>query len=93
VLPPDDVVVDVVLEPPEVELLEVLPELVLLFVDVVCDPVWVLTPPVGRAAVLRRLSAAAASPSDWPNAANGASKQTRATAQVGIRVRMEGAPP
>jgi hypothetical protein len=93
VLPPDaDVVVELVLDPPEVEVLELL-VLVLLFVDVVCDPVWVLTPPVALFVVLRRLSAAAASPSDWLYAVNGASRQTTANAQVGIRVRMEGAPP
>jgi hypothetical protein len=92
VLPPDADVVELVLDPPEVEELELL-VLVLLFVDVVCDPVWVLTPPVALFVVLRRLSAAAASPSDWLYAVNGASRQTTANAQVGIRVRMEGAPP
>ena len=81
------------LEPLIVEVLEVL-ELALVFVDVVCCPDWVLTPPVPRVAARRRLSAAAASPSDWLYAASGASRHTTATAQiVRVRVRMEGAPP
>ena len=95
VLPPDEVV-ELVLDPPDVEVLEVLEVLVVLavFVDVVCDPVLVLTPPAGRAVARRRLSAAAASPSDWLYAAKGASRQPMATAQVvRVRVRMEGAPP
>jgi hypothetical protein len=92
--------VELELDPPDVEVLEVLPvlelllPLVLLFVDVVCCPDWVLTPPVPRAADRRRLSAAAASPSDWLYAVSGASRHTTATAQiVWVRVRMEGAPP
>ena len=84
---PDVVVLEVL------EVLELLLPLVLLFVDVVC-PDWVLTPPVPRVAARRRLSAAAASPSDWLYAASGASRHTTATAQkVRVRVRMEGAPP
>jgi hypothetical protein len=85
-------------DPPDVEVLEVLVlevlELLLLFVDVVCCPDWVLTPPVPRVAARRRLSAAAAAPSDWLYAASGASRHTTATTQiVRVRVRMEGAPP
>jgi hypothetical protein len=92
VLPVADVELE--LDPPDVEVLEVLLLLVLLFVDVVCCPDWVLTPPVPRVAARRRLSAAAASPSDWLYAVSGASRHTTATAQmVGVRVRMEGAPP
>ena len=89
--------VELELDPPDVvvlEVLELLLPLVLLFVDVVCCPDWVLTPPVPRVAARRRLSAAAASPSDWLYAASGASRHTTATAQkVRVRVRMEGAPP
>lgn len=85
--------VELVLDPPDVEVLDVL-ELLVLLVDVVCCPDWVLTPPVPRAADRRRLSAAAASPSDWLYAVSGASRHTTATAQiVWVRVRMEGAPP
>jgi hypothetical protein len=86
--------VELEVDPPDVEVLELLLPLVLLFVDVVCCPDWVLTPPVPRVAARRRLSAAAASPSDWLFAASGASRHTTATAQkVRVRVRMEGAPP
>jgi hypothetical protein len=95
-LPPLVPPVELELDPPDVvvlEVLELLLPLVLLFVDVVC-PDWVLTPPVPRVAARRRLSAAAASPSDWLYAASGASRHTTATAQkVRVRVRMEGAPP
>jgi hypothetical protein len=93
------VVVELELDPPDVEVAEVLDVLELLLplvllVDVVCCPDGVLTPPVPRAAARRRLSAAAAAPSPWLYAVSGASRQTTATAQiVRVRVRMEGAPP
>jgi hypothetical protein len=93
VLPPlvlPDVPVELELDPPDVDVLELL---LLPFVDVVCP---VLTPPVPvpAAAALRRLSAAAAAPSDWLYAVSGASTQKTAIAQVDrVRMRMEGAPP
>ena len=95
---PTDVAVLEVLEVLEVldvlEVLEVLLPSVLLLVVVVCWPDCVLTLPVPRAAALRRLSAAAAAPSDWLYAVNGASAHNTATAQiVWVRMRMEGAPP
>jgi hypothetical protein len=93
-------VVEVEIDPPDVvvlevlEVLEVLSPSVLLVVVVVCWPDCVLTPPVPRAAALRRLSAVAASPSDWLYAVNGASVHNTATAQiVWVRMRMGGAPP
>jgi hypothetical protein len=93
-------VVELELDPPDVEVAEVLDvlelllPLVLLLVDVVCCPDWVLAAPVPRVAARRRLSAAAAAPSPWLYAVSGASRHRTAAAQiVGVRVRMEGAPP